>query len=161
VVGGTAVPPGTWPDAVAVLAPTAACTGTLIAPDLVLTAGHCIETHPELVVVDTIDYAQPGGEVIAVSAAYAYPQWESNYDVGVLVLERAAKTKPRPIAAACTADALVDRAMVTVVGFGLTTRTGTGDNSRLHQAAIPVTDASCTQMEACAPAVAPGGEFAA
>src|SRR5262245_43467687 len=51
VVGGTAVPPGKWPDAVAVLAPTAACTGTLIAPDVVLTAGHCIATHPALVVV--------------------------------------------------------------------------------------------------------------
>jgi len=161
VVGGTAVPPGMWPDAVAVLAPTAACTGTLVAPDVVLTAGHCIETNPRVVVVDTIDYAQPGGEVIAVASAHAYPQWETHYDVGVLVLAHPAKTKPRAIAAACTAAKLVDRARVEVVGFGLTTQAGTGDNSRLHQAAIAVTDAHCTTSEACAPAIAPDGEFAA
>jgi uncharacterized protein (TIGR03382 family) len=161
VVGGTAVPPHKWPDAVAVLAPTAACTGTLIAPDLVLTAGHCIETHPQIVVVDSVDYAQPGGEAIGVTAAYAYPDWQSQYDVGVLVLAHDAKTKPRPIAAACTAGKLTDGAMVEVVGFGLTTKTGTGENSRLHQAAIPVTDARCIDTPACARNVAPYGEFAA
>ena len=35
VVGGTTVAPHAYPDAVAVLAADAACTGTLIAPDLV------------------------------------------------------------------------------------------------------------------------------
>src|SRR6185312_1903971 len=34
VVGGTNVPPGQWPDTVAVLAENAMCTGTLIAPDV-------------------------------------------------------------------------------------------------------------------------------
>ena len=32
VIGGTAVPAGKWPDAVAVLGAQGACTGTLIAP---------------------------------------------------------------------------------------------------------------------------------
>jgi secreted trypsin-like serine protease len=161
VVGGTDAPAGKWPDAVAVLAPTAACTGTLIAPDVVLTAGHCIGVDPKVVIVDSIDYAKPGGEVIDVKKAVAYPSWQDHYDVGVLVLAHAASTPPRAIAAACTARDLAVGGKVEVVGFGLTTKSGTGDNSRLHQAMLAVTDATCTKAAGCAPAVAPGGEFAA
>jgi len=161
VVGGTVVPAGRWPDAVAVLAQTAACTGTLIAPDVVLTAGHCIGVHPELVIVNTTDYATHGGEAIGVTKAVAYPSWEDRYDVGVLVLAHPASTPPRPIASSCTAKDLVRGHSVEVVGFGLTTKTGTGNNSRLHQAKLVVSDATCADAAGCAPAVAPGGEFAA
>ncbi len=161
VVGGTTVPKGEWPDAVAVLADTAACTGTLIAPDVVLTAGHCIETRPKIVVVDSVDFLdQSAGEVIAVTSATAYPDWQHKYDVGVLVLAHAAKTKPRAIAAACTAKELVANAKVRVVGFGLTTQAGTGDNSKLHQADLGVTDPTCA-LSGCEKTVAPSGEFVA
>jgi uncharacterized protein (TIGR03382 family) len=51
--------------------------------------------------------------------------------------------------------------MLDVVGFGLTTTAGVGDNTRLHQAKIGVTDADCTNEPACESAVAPGGEFVA
>ena len=161
VVGGTTVPEGAWPDAVAVLAQSAACTGTLIAPDVVLTAGHCIEVAPVEVIVAATDYAQPGGEVIRVKSATAYPNWRDTYDVGVLVLERASATPPRAIASACTAEQLVTGAKVRVVGFGLTTQAGTGDNTKLHQAQLTVVDPTCTTEAACASAVAPHGEFVA
>lgn len=161
VVGGTTVPAHAYPDAVAVLAANAACTGTLIAPDVVLTAGHCIEVHPVEVIVDTTDYASSGGEHIRVASAAAYPSWATQYDVGVLMLESPAHTKPRPIAATCalTAD-LVDGARVRLVGFGLTDEGGSGDNSRLHQALLDVTDGACTDP-ACNSKVAPNGEFMA
>jgi len=158
VVGGTTVPAGDYPDVVLVVAPMALCTGTLVAPDVVLTAGHCIDTNPKEVLVDSIDYAKPGGEVIAVKSATAYPDWQHHYDVGVLVLEHPAPPKPRAIASACT---LKPGAEVRVVGFGLTTATGTGTNSRLHQAALVVDDATCSRDPACEPAIAPGGEFTA
>ncbi|HTR51983.1 MAG TPA: serine protease [Kofleriaceae bacterium] len=162
VVGGTPAPAGKWPAVALVVAPTALCTGTLIAPDVVLTAGHCIDVHPELVVIGTVDYSKPGGEEIAVKSAIAYPEWQKSYDVGVLVLEHAAKTEPGTIAAACTAESeLVAGAKVEVVGFGLTTKSGTGSNTKLEQGALPVDDASCTQDPACQPAIAPGGEFTA
>lgn len=162
VVGGTTVPAGEWPDAVAVLASDAMCTGTLIAPDVVLTAGHCIETHPVEVIVGSVELTKPGGMAIKVKSATAYPKWESTYDVGVLVLDHAAPVAPRAVASACSVkEHLTAGAKVRVVGFGLTTQDGTGMNTRLHQAMLPVVDAMCTQDSACQPSVAPGGEFTA
>src|SRR3569623_1726204 len=162
VVGGTAVPAGEWPDTVAVLASNAMCSGTLIAPDVVLTAGHCIDTHPTLVVVGSIDLSKPAGTAIAVKSATAYPRWQSSYDGGVLVLEHPAPAPPRAIASRCSIkEHLVAGEKVHVVGFGLTTLSGEGTNTRLHEAMIPDVDAMCTQDSACQPAVAPGGEFPA
>jgi secreted trypsin-like serine protease len=162
VVGGTPVAPGEWPDVVLVVAPNAACTGTLVAPDVVLTAGHCIETHPALVLVDNVDYGAPGGEVIRVTSAIAYPDWQHHYDVGVLVLEHAAAAKPRAIASACTVrEHFAAGAPVQLVGFGLTSKTGTGTNTRLHEASLPVLDAECAKDPWCQPSIAPGGEFTA
>ena len=158
VVGGTTVPAGAYPDVVLVVAPMALCTGTLVAPDVVLTAGHCIETDPKEVLVDSVDYAKPGGEVIAVKSATAYPDWQHQYDVGVLVLEHAAAPKPRGVANAC---ALRPGTKLELVGFGLTSATGTGTNSRLHEAPLVVDDARCSRDPACAPAIAPDGEFTA
>jgi secreted trypsin-like serine protease len=162
VVGGTPAKPGAWRDAVAVLSPTAACTGTLITPDVVLTAGHCIDTGPALVIVDTVDYGQPGGEPIKVKQSLAYPDWEHAYDVGIVVLEHRAAAKPRAIAAACSIrDGLVAGALVHLVGFGLTTKSGTGDNTRLHEAQIPIIDPTCGDEASCIAAIAPHGEFTA
>ncbi len=162
VVGGTPVTAGAYPDVVLVVAPMALCTGTLVAPDVVLTAGHCIGINPTEVVIGSIDYSKPSGEAIAVKSATAYPDWQNQYDVGVLVLDHAAKAKPRAIAAACTATEHLDHgAKVTLVGFGLTTKAGTGSNSKLNKAQLVVDDAACTTDPACAPAVAPDGEFTA
>lgn len=165
VVGGKPVAAGVYPDVVAVLAHDGACTGTLVAPDVVLTAGHCTtEITPEYVVVDTVDYGREGGEVIPVKQAIGYPDWEHAYDVGAVVLAHPAKAKPRAVARACNAPvapASGGLPKVTVAGFGLTTKAGTGDNSKLNAAALRVTDPDCTQTFGCNAAIAPDGEFAA
>jgi secreted trypsin-like serine protease len=163
VVGGKTVAPGAYPDVVAVLASDAMCTGSLVAPDVVLTAGHCIETNPVEVIIGSVDLANhAAGQVIRVKSATAYPKWQSSFDVGVLVLEQPAAVKPIAIASACTAkEHLQAGDSVRVVGFGLTTADGTGDNLQLHEALLPVNDPTCTMDPACEPAVAPGGEFTA
>ena len=162
IIGGTTVPLGRWPDAVAVLGRNAECTGTLIAPDVVLTAGHCIEMNPIEVIVGSVDLGEPGGDVIKVKSSRAYPDWEHHYDVGVVILDHVARARPRAIVSSCAADhGLAVSKTVKVVGFGLTTRSGTGNNTRLHQVAVPITDATCASDPSCEPSIAPGGEFTA
>ncbi len=163
VIGGSKVKAHAWPDVVAVLGTGGSCSGTLIAPDVVLTAGHCIEIDPKTVVVDTIDYNAPfAGDTIPVKWARAYPDWEHRYDVGVLLLEHVARPKPRAIASACLAnEQLGAKHPVQVVGFGLTSPSGTDDNTALHQATLPILDPTCGEDRACEPSVIPNGEFTA
>lgn len=163
IIGGTTVKSGAWPDVVAVLGPNGACSGTLIAPDVVLTAGHCVEIEPKTVIVGTLDYNVPhAGDAIAVKWSRAYPDWEHRYDVAVLMLEHVARPRPRAIATACLAnERLAAKRPVQIVGFGLTSPSGTDDNTVLHQAAVPILDATCGASPGCEPSVIPNGEFTA
>src|SRR3954468_8047325 len=85
VVGGTTVPAGKWPDAVAVIGAQGSCTGTLIAPTVVLTAGHCAEINPSQIIANTTDYAVQSGVHVNVRSVTSYPAWQSTYDLAVIV----------------------------------------------------------------------------
>lgn len=162
VIGGRPVSRGDWPDVVAVLGDTGACSGTLIAPDVVLTAGHCVEIQPRVVIANTVDYATAAGERIPVKWARAYPDWEHRYDIAVLVLDHVAKPRPRAIATACLAnDYLGAGKAVQVIGFGLTSPTGTDDNTTLRRAELPILDPRCASDPSCERSIAPNGEFTA
>jgi len=163
IVGGTNTRSKDWPDVVGVLGTKGMCTGTLIAPDVVLTAGHCIGIEP-IYVVTHADSLEPGapGENIEVKWARAYPDWEDRFDVGVIMLQRMARTKPRAIATACLAnERLGAGAPVTIVGYGLIAPDASDANTRLHVARIPVTDPYCEHAPGCSRTAWPKGEFAA
>ena len=90
VYGGGPVNPGDWPDTAAILdrRGDVFCTGTLIAPDVVLSAAHCAtggSATPAEVVLSSDD--TDGGERIAVRSYTLYDRWMKTYDVAVLVLE--------------------------------------------------------------------------
>jgi uncharacterized protein (TIGR03382 family) len=163
IIGGTTVPAGKWPDAVAVLGATGTCTGTLIAPDVVLTAGHCVETNPTRVIANTVNFNAPGGASAGVQRATAYPGWETSYDVAVLVLAKPiAGVTPRKLGTACTFEqGFAAGTQVHLVGFGSTDLGGTDANTRLNEVTAPVTDPDCTAGAGCVAAIAPGGEFVA
>ncbi len=163
VVGGSPVPEGKWPDVVVVVGEYGRCTGTLVAPDVVLTAAHCVDTEPTHVVTDTLD-ATDGvpGRRVRVKWARAYPDWLHRFDAAVLMLDHPALPRARPIATAClTNDMLADGAPLTVVGFGLVTSNAGDDNTRLHEAEVPVIDARCETVAGCEPMARPNGEFVA
>jgi secreted trypsin-like serine protease len=164
VVGGSRVPAGKWRDVVVVVARDSTCTGTLVAPDVVLTAGHCIEAGPIEVITDTIDYGLPGGggDRIPVKWARAYPDWPNRYDIGVIMLEHVARGRARKIASTChTRELLVPGGLVHVVGFGMATATGDDGNTAMREADVPVLDPTCTMDLACESSIAPHGEFMA
>ncbi len=161
VVGGTTAPLGKWPDAVAVLGPNGSCTGTLVAPDVVVTAGHCSEIHPSQVIANTVDFTQ-GGTHVGVKSTTAYPDWQHSYDISVVVLAQPiTNITPRQLGTSCTFDHFMAAMDVHLVGFGLTAADGTGNNTHLNEAMAPVIDPTCMGPYGCNKSVAPGGEFVA
>ena len=162
VVGGTSVPPGKWPDAVAVLGAQGSCTGTLIAPDVVITAGHCSEINPSQIIANTTDYTAQGGTTINVLRTVAYPNWQTTYDVSVVVLAQPVTgVSPRKLGTSCTYEGFSTSTNVHLVGFGLTDAAGMGNNTALNEATTGVTDPECSGGNGCNAGVAPGGEFVA
>lgn len=162
VVGGTTVPPGKWPDAVAVLGPKGTCSGTLIAPDVVLTAGHCAGIQPDEVVIDSTNYNASGGQRRKVASITSYPDYQKSYDVAVVVLDRPVDgIAPRTIASKCTYAGFSADTTVRLVGFGLSQADGGGVNTTLREAVAPVLDPDCSGGNGCRDAASPDGEFVA
>ena len=73
VVGGQRAQAGVWPDTAAVVfsGNSVGCTGVLVAPNVVLTAGHCIGGITD-VILDSIDYTSNQGERIRVQREIEY-----------------------------------------------------------------------------------------
>lgn len=165
VVGGDDVQdPMDWPDVAGVSdGRQVFCTGTLIAPDVVLTAGHCVlGTHPAEVILGTNDYDQPG-EVIAIDDWFEYPRSQSGgFDVGVLVLAEPSSYAPRVIATDCVRDDIDDGVDAIVVGYGATDPNATRYSSDLQEGNTAIEDAECnTSLLGCASDVMPDGELTA
>jgi MYXO-CTERM domain-containing protein len=164
VVGGRQAPAGKWNDAAGAMASQgyALCTGTLIAPNLVITAGHCIGEGITSVKLGVNDYQSPGGEEIAVMRQVEYPNSQSTYDVGLLILERDSTYTPRIIASGCVVErSLHDGAPAHIVGYGAIDEAGETYTSELREADTTITDADCGGGRGCNGSVYPGGELGA
>lgn len=166
VVGGQPVPDGKWPDAAAVLYdgtdPTRnqGCTGVLIAPDVVVTAGHCIDESISAVFVNANDLRSSTGQVLPVERAVAYPNWGRTYDVGVLVLAQPSTVAPRPIASGCIRDQYSKNgAEVAIVGYGATDANASQYGYELREAYTTISDVDCSATAGCESSVSPGGEL--
>lgn len=174
VVGGEQAPPGRWDDAVGIVfyGQYVGCTGTLVAPDVVITAEHCVGgiTH---VIVGSKDWLQSdqGEEIIEVTGSYPYPGgWTSptGYDIAVLTLAKKSTFPHRLIGTDCIIeDYLDDGVDVHVVGFGVTRADGGGFNSKLNEGVTVVQTAHCGDdyvngvYTGCKPGLRPGGEIGA
>lgn len=162
VVGGAQVAEGGWLDAAGIIEGNGVvCTGVLVAPNLVLTAGHC-SGNIDAVILGTNDYTT-GGETIAVTREIPYPRWWQSYDVAILVLERDSTIQPRMIADGCIRDTYTkDGAAVAIVGYGAIDELGREYTSELREAFTTVTDADCSAIErGCVSSVSPNGEIGA
>jgi hypothetical protein len=135
VVGGDPAAPGAWPDAVAILYGGApGCTGTVVAPDAVLTAGHCGPEASSVVVA--------GRDEIAVETAIVRPDPLGDLDVAVLLLARPAAVPVRGLVRGCLSDRLGEGADVVIAGFGATSPGG-APTGVLHTAWTTVTADAC------------------
>jgi MYXO-CTERM domain-containing protein len=163
VIGGTNVPVGKWSDVAGIfIGGQVACTGTLIAPDVVITAGHCNDTALTQVVVGSNDTSITGrGEIIPVAKRFEYPSSQSTFDVTILKLAHPATIAPRKIATGWASLAVQNGAPVTFAGFGSIDAGGGEYIPQLQEASSTITDAGCDKSSGCNPGAKPAGELGA
>ncbi|HZJ64576.1 MAG TPA: trypsin-like serine protease [Kofleriaceae bacterium] len=171
VIGGSNAMAGKWPDVAAILFPTGGgdqprCSGTLVAPTVVLTAGHCYNfldpPLPDNVLIGTSSLARPGdGETIAIKRGFAFPDAETSEDVAVLVLSRPSSFAPRKLATGWARIDIVNGATVSLVGFGAINKLGDKFVNELQEASSTITDFDCSQSSGCNAAAQPAGELGA
>jgi secreted trypsin-like serine protease len=164
VIGGQASPAGKWPDAVAVLyGGQQECTGTLIAPSVVITAGHCVVGGaPDAVLIGASALSRASeGERITVIRAIEYPDSQNSIDVGVLVLAKPSKFAPRAVATGWARSDIKNAAAVEFVGFGATDKDANVLTDDLMEAQSTITDFNCTTSSGCNTGAKPDGELGA
>ncbi len=161
VMGGSAVPEGKWRDATAVLFDgQQGCTGVLIAPTVVMTAAHCIDSSLNAVLIGTNTLAAPSrGETINVTRRIQYPQ--QKYDVAIVLLAQPSTIAPRLLASGWVQSDIVNGARVQFVGYGAVDRDANDYVEAMQEAESTVTDADCTAHAGCDTSARPAGEIGA
>lgn len=141
VIGGKVVPATEFMDCVAVGSDAQwGCTGTLIAKNVVVTAGHCADFATR--VYFGSDVAKPG-KIVRVTRKVRHPQYHKakHNDLLVLILEKAVDAvAPRALASKSITDQATDGR---VVGFGATDSTGTFGYGVKRFVDVPVASNAC------------------
>jgi len=165
IVGGERSEPSAWPAVVALFDDEGAfsCTGTLIAPDLVLSAGHC-GTGIEAIHVGSSDLAADLGDIYGITETWVHPDYYTTYDVALYRLDAEVPgVEPLPILRDCLVqDYLDDGVDGLIVGYGAIDRYASDKPTALYEAVVPIHDADCVEPgRGCHADLAPGGELLA
>lgn len=148
IVGGTDAPLGKWPDTAAVIIGGGqACTGTLIAPTVAITAAHCNDSSLSSILVGTNSLTRvQDGEILNVIKR---TELREN-DTLVLVLDKASRFEPRALGTGWAKFDIVNGAAVQLVGYGTTNSQGTQGTNTMKEAQTTITDFDCSMSPGCA-----------
>lgn len=158
IVGGSDAPNGAYPSVARItFGPGFLCTGTLIAPNWVLTAGHCGSVTggagvgspaawpAALISVRIGGDTASTGEQRTVSSATVSPSYlaTSGYDITLLKLSANSTKAPTKVAGAAETASWAAGTLETIAGWGVTEEDG-DTPTRLQHAQVPITtDAYC------------------
>ena len=141
VIGGKPVPKTAFLDCVAVGNDAQwGCTGTLIGPNTVLTAGHCAAFATRVFFGSDVKKA---GKEVRVKKRFPHPQYKQGKqnDLMVLLLEEQVTTvEPRRMASKALADAATDGR---VVGFGHVDPHGSFGYGVKRMVDVPIASPDC------------------
>jgi len=146
IVGGVEARPGTHPWIVSLQnGESHFCGGTLIAPNVVITAAHCVaDGNPDRIVAGAHDHGTPSKNVqisrpARVKHHERYNPDTTMHDIAVITLAKPF-TFNAAVQPACLPDAgesVADGTQGTVAGWGLTRESGYDTSSVLMQVGIP------------------------
>jgi trypsin len=156
VVGGGNASPGEYPSVAEVTFGPFLCTGTLITPDWVLSAGHCgsvtgavvaspASWPPQLINVRIGGVSQNDGEQRSASRVVVHPDYlaTSGYDISLIQLSQSSTMAPTQVAGAGERSLWTAGTLETIVGWGATEEGGDVPDN-LQEARVPITtDAYC------------------
>jgi trypsin len=159
VVGGHNAAAGAYPSVAQItFGKGFLCTGTLIAPTWVLTAGHCGSVTGAAVaspaswpaaLIDVRvgnDTYGTGGDLVPVKRAVVNPNYLANsgYDITLLELTRSSTKTPTKVTGSTETAAWAAGTSEIIAGWGATKEGGSTPN-RLQEANVPITtDAYCS-----------------
>jgi hypothetical protein len=158
IVNGTPVPAANYPWIVSLSTGGAAgrsfCGGSLIAPNVVLTAAHCVFTNAASITARIKGAATTkpqGAEPIQVAQAIRHPNYNSgtqDADVAILILATASTVTPVDMHITTDPLSQFDNAPVTAIGWGTTSAGGQAAADLLEVTVPVVSTAICNAAPA-------------
>lgn len=162
IIGGSAVEIADFPWQAALVNGRAVgryqfCGGSIIGPDTILTAAHCLANgtiagdHRRVDIVAGTNFYAEGGERIKARALFVHPQYDSakyDYDVAIIKLEKPVELG-KPIA--MRQDAAQAGEGVWVTGWGAITMGGKGSPEVLGAQLPIVSRDTCNNIESYGP----------